>query len=129
MLESRRVLVVDDDEIIRGFVSEALADEGYEIRTAANGRRALDVLREWKPNLIVLDLMMPEMDGWTFRAEQRKLPDAAEVPVVVLSAVRDLRAQAAALDAASALGKPFELDELLRTVGRFTAEEGAPPTS
>jgi two-component system, chemotaxis family, chemotaxis protein CheY len=119
MSESPRVLVVDDDEIIRDFVSEALADEGYEIRTASNGRRALDVLHEWKPNLIVLDLMMPEMDGWAFRAEQRKLPDAADVPVVVLSAVRDLRAQAAALEAASVLGKPFELDELLRTVGRF----------
>ena len=129
MRESRRVLVVDDDATIRGFVSEALADEGYEIRTASNGRRALDVLREWKPNLIVLDLMMPEMDGWTFRAEQRKLPDAADVPVVVLSAVRDLRAQAATLEAASVLGKPFELDELLRTVGRFTAQGGASPTS
>ena len=121
MPEGRRVLVVDDDEIIRGFVSEALQDEGYEIRTAANGRHALDVLREWKPNLIVLDLMMPEMDGWTFRAEQRKLPEAADVPVVVLSAVRDLRAQAAALGAASVLGKPFELDDLLQTVSRFAA--------
>ena len=122
MPEGRRVLVVDDDDIIRGFVSEALEDEGYDIRTAANGRHALNVLRDWKPDLIVLDLMMPEMDGWTFRAEQRKLPDAADVPVVVLSAVRDVRAQAAALEAASVLGKPFELDELLRTVGRFTAE-------
>ena len=121
MHEGRRVLVVDDDEIIRGFVSEALQDEGYEIRTAANGRHALDVLREWKPNLIVLNLMMPEMDGWTFRAEQRKLPEAADVPVVVLSAVRDLRAQAAALGAASVLGKPFELDDLLQTVSRFAA--------
>ena len=124
MPERRRVLVVDDDDIIRGFVSEALEDEGYDIRTAANGRHALNVLRDWKPDLIVLDLMMPEMDGWTFRAEQRKLADASDVPVVILSAARDLRARAATLDPVSILGKPFDLDELLRTIDRFTATGG-----
>ena len=73
-MRGRRVLVVDDDLSIQGFLAEALADEGYGVRTAANGREALAILREWRPDLILLDLMMPEMDGWEFRGEQRALP-------------------------------------------------------
>jgi CheY-like chemotaxis protein len=74
-----RVLVVDDDELIRDTLATALADEGYAVRVAADGRAALDSLHEWRPDLIVLDLMMPEMDGYAFRAAQRAEANAADI--------------------------------------------------
>ena len=117
----RRVLVVDDDPSIQGFLAEALADEGYGVRTAANGREALAILREWRPDLILLDLMMPEMDGWAFRGEQRAMPGVADVPVIVLSATRDLDAKTRDLEPAQVFSKPFDLEALLGTIERLTA--------
>ena len=110
------VLVVDDDPSIQGFLAEALADEGYAVRTATDGRRALDVLGTWRPDLILLDLMMPEMDGWTFRAEQRGRAELADIPVIVLSATRDLEARTEALAPAHVFSKPFDLNALLGAV-------------
>jgi len=112
----RRVLVVDDDRAIRGFVAEVLTDEGYEVKTAGNGREALDVSREWQPDLIVLDLMMPEMDGWAFRARQRQVDELAGVPVVVTSAANNLRRHQRLLEPCILLAKPFELDDLIGAV-------------
>ena len=117
----RRVLVVDDDPSIQGFLAEALADEGYEVRTASNGREALAVLEIWRPDLILLDLMMPEMDGWTFRAEQRTTPGVSDVPVIMLSAARDLDARTRALEPVQVFSKPFDLEVLLGTIERLTA--------
>ncbi len=112
----RRVLVVDDDQAIRGFVAEVLMDEGYDVKTAENGNEALSVSREWQPDLIVLDLMMPVMDGWTFRARQRQEGTLADVPVVVTSAANNLRAHRDRLEPCVLLPKPFELDDLLGAV-------------
>ena len=113
---SRRVLVVDDDRAIRGFVAEVLMDEGYEVRTAENGNEALALSREWQPDLIVLDLMMPVMDGWTFRARQRQVDELADVPVVVTSAANKLRTDRDVLEPCVLLPKPFHLDDLLGAV-------------
>jgi two-component system chemotaxis response regulator CheY len=118
--DERRVLVVDDDPSIQGFLAEALADEGYEVRTAGNGREALGVLGSWLPDLILLDLMMPEMDGWVFRAAQRTMPEVAEVPVIVLSATRDLTTKVQSLAPAEVFAKPFDLERLLGTIERLT---------
>jgi DNA-binding response OmpR family regulator len=117
----RRVLVVDDDLSIQGFLVDALADEGYAVRTAANGRDALAILHEWRPDLILLDLMMPEMDGWQFRARQLALPDAASIPVIVLSAMRDPTPKVHGLAPTRVFVKPFDLDELLTTIGELSA--------
>ena len=116
----RRLLVVDDDVSIRGFLAEALADEGYEVRTASDGHEALAVLKEWRPDLILLDLMMPRMDGWVFRAEQRNMPGVSDVPVIILSATRDLATKAQELEPAYLFSKPFDLDDLLATIDRAT---------
>ena len=113
---AKRVLVVDDDRMIRGFVAEVLLDEGYDVRTAADGSEALDLSREWRPDLIVLDLMMPVMDGWAFRARQRREAALADVPVVVTSAATTLRVNRYQLEPCIMLPKPFELDDLLGAV-------------
>ena len=85
-----RILVVEDDEAIRGLVTEVLRDDGYEVSEAANGAEALDYVGGHQPDLIVLDLMMPVMDGWTFVEECRRINRCSEVPIVVTSASHDL---------------------------------------
>ena len=123
-LPRRRVLVVDDDPRIRDILVLALDAEGFEVQAAEDGRRALELLAEWRPHLILLDLMMPELDGWAFRARQLAHEGAAAIPVVVLSAGHNLRARVDALRAAAILPKPFSLGALLALVGGLT---GAAP--
>ena len=120
MRERDQILILEDDDQIATVLRDSLSDEGYEIQCASNGRDGLRILAQWVPDVIVLDLMMPVMDGPTFRAAQRALqPRLANVPVIVLSGAREARAQAHRLAAAAAITKPFELDEVLTTVGRI----------
>jgi CheY-like chemotaxis protein len=108
-----RVLVVDDDRDIRELLVELLGGEGYLVSSAADGQQALVEAHARHPDVILLDLMMPVMDGWQFRAAQLEDPDLAEVPVVVISAFDH------ELDAAAVLQKPFLVEELLETVHRL----------
>ena len=87
----KRVLVVDDDASIRELLSTALEDDGYEVVPARNGEDALSVCERWRPDVIVLDLMMPVMDGWTFA---KRLHETDDIPIVVLSAANDLERHA-----------------------------------
>ncbi len=120
----RRVLVVDDEIVIRKLLSELLVEEDYEVKAAASGREALDVLRDWQPDLIVLDLVMPGMDAWAFRAAQRGLQRVAAVPVLILSAEHQALERVASLRAAAVLEKPFNVDEFVRTVARVIGAPG-----
>lgn len=114
------VFIVDDDFGIRDAFREILEEQGYTVASAANGRVALDELRRGgRPCVILLDLMMPVMDGWQFRAEQQKDPSLAEIPVVVLSADTQVKQKAAFLRAAGYLQKPIEMDTLLATVSHY----------
>jgi CheY-like chemotaxis protein len=114
------ILIVEDDTDIREDLAEILRAEGYEVATAANGEVACDWL--WHapalPDVILLDLMMPVMDGWHFRAEQLQDATLAGIPVVVLSGAGDVRREATALGAAGYVTKPFKLDSLLGVVHR-----------
>jgi len=111
------VLVVDDDGATREVLTLILEAAGYEVSCAANGREALDRLRRGaRPGLILLDLMMPVLDGWGFRREQQRDPALASIPVVVVSAEADLRRRADSLAVAAYLEKPVEIDRLLETV-------------
>lgn len=114
------VLVVDDDSDIRETIAEVLSDEGYPVELASNGREALDVLgaARAKPGLILLDLMMPELDGWGFMAELEKLPVLAAIPVIVFSAHSVNPEAVGALKVCGFLRKPLRLHELLELVGR-----------
>ncbi|MCC6556244.1 MAG: response regulator [Polyangiaceae bacterium] len=114
----KTILVVDDDQDIRETLTELLQEEGYSVARASHGREALAMLREGSnPSLILLDLMMPIMDGWQFRAEQQSDPALASIPVVVISAMgKDEKI--AALGAAQLLKKPIRLEQLLDAVAR-----------
>jgi DNA-binding response OmpR family regulator len=121
MTEPARILVVEDDEAIREILRLSLIDESYEVSAVPNGDLALSRLREWPPDLIVLDMMMPIMDGATFRRRQRELGLAPEAQLIVLSASRTAEPEAAQLGAAASIAKPFELDELLAVVAATLA--------
>jgi DNA-binding response OmpR family regulator len=110
------VLVVDDEVDIREAVSEVLADEGYEVHGAKDGAEALRKARDVHPSLVLLDLMMPGMNGWEFRAAQATDPELSGIPVLVLSAL----GRVAGFDAAGFIQKPFDLDELLSAVRAHT---------
>jgi len=126
---SKRVLVVEDEDTIGQVVTEALVDEGYEVRRARNGRDAIEVLRGWCPQVILLDLMMPELDGRGFRTEQRRLGSpAADVPVIVVSGAREARRRAAELGAVEALSKPFDLNRVVEAVGRWATSDSSEVT-
>jgi two-component system OmpR family response regulator len=115
----RRVLVVEDDPSLRDIVADALRIEGYEVREAADGSMGLTLLREWRPDAIILDLMLPGVSGFGFRTGQLADPATAAVPVIVFSAQRNVEAWAESLQADAIIPKPFELDELLATVRRL----------
>ena len=119
MAEPSRVLIVDDEPSVRAVLALIFEEEGCVVRTAENGSKALELLQGWQPDLILLDLMMPVMDGQTFRTEQRRRGAFADVPLVVLSAARDAAVQAEQLGAATVVHKPFEIAEMLEIVGRI----------
>jgi CheY-like chemotaxis protein len=109
------VLIVEDDEDLREMMAQLLTLEGFQAATVANGKEALDYLHERdKPEVILLDLMMPVMDGWEFRRKQQADPSLAGVPVIVLSALDPARA--ARVDAEAFLKKPLDFDRLLDLV-------------
>jgi two-component system, OmpR family, alkaline phosphatase synthesis response regulator PhoP len=110
----KRVLVVDDEEFVRLLVAQILGRAGYELDFAADGEAALARVEAWRPDLVILDLMMPGMNGWEFRAAQQGDPDLSQIPVIVLSAL----GRVSGLDAAEFLQKPFELAALLTAVHR-----------
>lgn len=115
----RCVLVVEDDDDVRGAMAALLELKGYRVVEAENGRAALDYLRDALPCLILLDLFMPEMDGWAFRAHQLQDVRLARVPVIILSA-DGLAAQQAGTTAGvvAVMTKPVEFSRLLAVVGQ-----------
>ena len=124
MISSERILVVDDDDDIREVMQDVLLSEGFLVEAAKDGLDALDKLKHdgygGHPPLILLDMMMPNMDGESFLKALRGKPDLADAPVVVISGNAAVREKANSLHAAACLVKPFELDELLGVVRRLT---------
>ena len=114
------VFIVEDDPDTREMLGKFLELEGFHVETAANGRQALDRLSSGlKASVIVLDLMMPIMDGWQFREEQRKIPAVASIPVVTVTADGDARGKAASIQAVGYIAKPISIDTLLDEVERI----------
>jgi DNA-binding response OmpR family regulator len=113
------VLIVEDDADLREMMAQLLTLEGFKAATVANGREALEYLHanDHKPDVILLDLMMPVMDGWEFRRKMQADPDVADVPVIVLSALDQARVSDVPADAF--LKKPLDFDRLLKLVRSY----------
>jgi CheY-like chemotaxis protein len=114
MISEKRILVVEDDAITSDALKMVLELEGYQVDCAANGQEALKHLQQTveKPDLILLDLFMPVMDGKQFREEQKSHPAFSHIPVVVLSGAD----RETTMDASGYIVKPFQPDELLKAV-------------
>ena len=119
------VLIVDDNDGVRDSLAEWLELEGFDVTTAANGGEALGKLRQGlRPRLILLDLMMPVMNGWDFRSQQMIDHDLRGIPVIILSAAgfRDGRIKAQ-FPGAEYIAKPVDADALLTAIKRACARE------
>ena len=119
------VLVVDDSHEMRALMADVLAEAGFEVLAASSGGRALTLMAERRPDLVITDLLMPGMDGFTLRGEMLRRADLAQVPVVVLSAFWQRPPET--LDVVDVIAKPLDLDRLLAVVrhGLDGADEGA----
>lgn len=117
------MLVVDDDTGIREFVRTVLAEEGYDVAEATDGQQALERCESVRPDVILLDMRMPVMDGWEFARAYRQRP-GPHAPIVVITAALDVAKDAKEVGANGFLGKPFQLDDLLRLVEQHA---GPPP--
>jgi CheY-like chemotaxis protein len=119
----RRVLVVDDEALIREVCADVLSSEGYTVATARNGREALDELTLRPANLVLMDIMMPVLDGLMACKELKEDARTCNIPVVLMSAAGNLKARAAEVNclADAIVSKPFDLDQLLLTVEQLVA--------
>jgi CheY-like chemotaxis protein len=118
---AKRILVVEDDTSIRELLVELLESEGYVVASAINGLEGLKHLQnETNPDLILIDLMMPVMDGYSFRTEQLKNAIWSKIPTVVMSAEANAKEKMKNFNITAFLSKPVELDTILKTVARFS---------
>jgi CheY-like chemotaxis protein len=112
-MAGRRVLIVDDEEGFRDGVADLLGMEGYDVSVARDAVEAVRVLPVFRPEVILLDLRMPHLDGEAFLRGMMGLPASSRVPVVLISAKEDLAQVASRTGAAGYLSKPFEAPQLL----------------
>lgn len=114
---SQSILLVEDDPDIREVICDLLADEDFGVVCAKNGREALNYLRNAvvRPRIILLDLYLPEMNGWQFRREQSADPMIADIPVAVVTAASEVRD----IDAVAVLRKPLDMRLLLDVLRRY----------
>lgn len=114
------ILVVDDDDDIQDLLREVLTDEGYTVLAAPNGRAALRVLDDQLPALILLDLNMPELDGWGFVRELAKR--RITIPILLVTAETNGKDHAKTLKVAGFIGKPFDVTNVLTTIKQLLAD-------
>ena len=117
--DAPRILVVEDEGLIAAVAAEMLMDEGYAVRLAGDGRTALEELRAWTPCLVLLDILMPVMDGRAFLREVRRSEEWAALPVVLVSGAGGPLLSDVSMRVADVIRKPFSLERLLATVERL----------
>jgi len=118
MQQPTRILVIEDDDSIRDFIEMGLEDEGYSTAVASDGAAALSLIPQYQPNIILLDLHMPHMDGPAFLQAYRRLP-VPHAKIIMLTASRDAQSAAQKTAVDGLLTKPFDLNELYNTIQSF----------
>lgn len=110
---TRRILIVEDQADVAQLIDVVLKGEGYTVAIARDGAQGLMLARDWKPDLILMDIMLPGVDGGTLIARLRQEEETAELPIIAMSASRTLRDRTGELEADALLSKPFDVDALL----------------
>ena len=113
------MLIVDDEPIIRDLLQDILLEAGFDVGCAHNGLAALEILTTWRPDVILLDLMMPVMDGFAFARACRSLDTDSPPSFIVMSAAMDPQSAAETLGAAGWVQKPFDVHEILDLVAPY----------
>jgi CheY-like chemotaxis protein len=120
---SHEILIVEDDSALREALAQVLLDEGYELLTARDGLEAVNCLKMGnRPDVILLDLSMPVVNGWEFRMFQKRDPELERIPVILITAGGYSREEVAWLEPSSLVSKPIDLDVLLAVIRRFCAD-------
>jgi CheY-like chemotaxis protein len=108
-----RILVVEDQPDVAQLIEVVLKGEGHTVAIAADGAQGLMMSRDWKPDLILMDIMLPGVDGGTLISRLRQEPETVDLPIIAMSASRTLRDRSDELQADALLSKPFDVDALL----------------
>ena len=124
-----RVLLVEDEETVAEVLAMLLELEGFAVTLAANGKRAIEMLTEVNPELIITDYMMPVMDGVEMARAVRTMPEFAAVPIIMTTGVPEVALKDHATLISAYLRKPFHIEALLETIGRLIATVSKPTTS
>lgn len=125
MNSAKSVLIVEDDESIRDVIAIALQTEGFGVRVASNGLQGLEEIERQRPDVILLDMLMPVMNGWEFHNRYAMTP-GPYAPIIVLTAAPDAASRAAEVNADDYIAKPFDLKNLIDLVRRYA---NLPPDS
>ena len=120
---TRRILIVEDQADVAQLIDVVLKGEGYTVAIAKDGAQGLMLARDWKPDLILMDIMLPGVDGGALIARLRQEPETADLPIIAMSASRTLRDRTAELQADALLSKPFDVDALLVQVSFLLSRE------
>jgi len=123
-----RVLVVDDDEVIRRLIAVNLQLEGFAVATAVDGQDCLDKVTDIAPDVITLDVMMPRLDGWETAVQLRESPETAHIKVILITAraQEDDKIHGSTVAADAYLTKPFDPDEMIRVVRELAGAPSLP---
>lgn len=124
---SARILVVEDQEDVAQLIDVVLKGEGYTVAIARDGANGLMLSRDWQPDLILMDIMLPGVDGGTLISRLRREPETVDLPIIAMSASRTLRDRTPELEADALLSKPFDVDALLVQV-QFLLSRGRDTT-
>ena len=119
----KHILVIDDDPGIIHFVESRLKPRGFEVSTARNGKLALEVIAQKRPDLVISDALMPEMDGLDFYKEFKKDEENANVPIIIITAHKELEDKFRAMGVEAFINKPFMMDQLLITMEKLLGEK------
>jgi CheY-like chemotaxis protein len=119
---TQEILIVEDDSALREALAQVLTDEGYELLSARDGLEAVNCLKKGhRPDVILLDLSMPVVNGWEFRMFQKRDPDLADIPVILITAGAYSRDEVAWLEPSALLHKPLDLPYLLSVIRQYCA--------